>query len=62
PLEEHGLTPLQIWCNESQERYVLSILEKDLDTSFVGMTAERILLLPINAATSNPVIPAQAGI
>lgn len=31
PLEEHGLTPLQIWCNESQERYVLSILEKDLD-------------------------------
>ena len=32
PLEEHGLNPLQIWCNESQERYVLSILEKDLDT------------------------------
>ena len=31
PLEEHGLTPLQIWCNEAQERYVLSILEKDLD-------------------------------
>lgn len=31
PLEEHGLNPLQIWCNESQERYVLSILEKDLD-------------------------------
>ena len=30
PLEEHGLSPLQIWCNESQERYVLSILEKDL--------------------------------
>ena len=28
PLEEHGLNPLQIWCNESQERYVLSILEK----------------------------------
>ncbi|CEZ20505.1 Uncharacterised protein [Neisseria meningitidis] len=26
------------------------------------MTAERILLLPINAATSNPVIPAQVGI
>lgn len=29
-LEEHGMTPLQIWCNESQERYVLAILEKDL--------------------------------
>ncbi|CWM27233.1 Uncharacterised protein [Neisseria meningitidis] len=30
--------------------------------TFVGMTAERLLLLPINAAISNPVIPAQAGI
>lgn len=32
PLEEHGLSPMQIWCNEAQERYVLSILPEDLDT------------------------------
>ncbi|MDG2252582.1 MAG: phosphoribosylformylglycinamidine synthase [Methylophilaceae bacterium] len=28
--EEPGMTPKEIWCNESQERYVLSISEKDL--------------------------------
>ena len=25
PLEEHGLAPKEIWCNESQERYVLAV-------------------------------------
>ncbi|HSF48432.1 MAG TPA: phosphoribosylformylglycinamidine synthase, partial [Burkholderiales bacterium] len=25
PLEEPGMSPVQIWCNESQERYVLAI-------------------------------------
>lgn len=30
PLEEHGLSPMQIWCNEAQERYVLSILPESL--------------------------------
>ena len=25
PLEESGLAPKEIWCNESQERYVLAI-------------------------------------
>lgn len=30
PLEEHGLSPMQIWCNESQERYVLAILPENL--------------------------------
>ena len=28
--EELGMTPKEIWCNESQERYVLSIDKKDL--------------------------------
>lgn len=30
PLEESGMSPAEIWCNESQERYVLVIQEKDL--------------------------------
>ena len=30
PNEEPGMTPLEIWCNEAQERYVLAIDEKDL--------------------------------
>ena len=31
PLEEHGLSPLQIWCNEAQERYVLAIAPENLE-------------------------------
>ena len=30
-LEETGMTPAEIWCNESQERYVLVIRESDLE-------------------------------
>jgi phosphoribosylformylglycinamidine synthase len=32
PLEETGMSPAEIWCNESQERYVLVIQEKNLET------------------------------
>ncbi len=31
PSEEPGMSPLQIWCNEAQERYVLAIAAEDLD-------------------------------
>jgi len=31
PLEESGLSPAEIWSNESQERYVLAIRPEDLD-------------------------------
>ncbi|MBU3621622.1 phosphoribosylformylglycinamidine synthase [Polynucleobacter sp. CS-Odin-A6] len=31
PLEESGMSPAEIWCNESQERYVLAIETHDLD-------------------------------
>ena len=30
PNDEPGMSPLEIWCNESQERYVLSVDAKDL--------------------------------
>ncbi|MEO8343959.1 MAG: phosphoribosylformylglycinamidine synthase [Gallionella sp.] len=30
PLDETGMSPKQIWCNESQERYVLAITPKRL--------------------------------
>jgi phosphoribosylformylglycinamidine synthase len=32
PLEESGLSPAEIWCNESQERYVLAIAPESLTT------------------------------
>ncbi len=31
PLDETGMSPRQIWCNESQERYVLAIPPERLD-------------------------------
>lgn len=30
PLGEEGLSPLEIWCNEAQERYVLAIAPEDV--------------------------------
>lgn len=39
PTAEAGMSPLEIWCNEAQERYVLAIHEKDL-TKFTDI-AER---------------------
>ncbi len=30
PNDEPGMSPLAIWCNESQERYVMAILPEDL--------------------------------
>ena len=53
PLEEHGLNPLQIWCNESQERYVLSILEKDLDTFRAICERERCPFAVVGTATDD---------
>ncbi|HHK5607157.1 TPA: phosphoribosylformylglycinamidine synthase [Neisseria cinerea] len=53
PLEEHGLTPLQIWCNESQERYVLSILEKNLDTFRAICERERCPFAVVGTATDD---------
>jgi phosphoribosylformylglycinamidine synthase len=36
PNEEPGMSPVQIWCNEAQERYVLAILPEQLDV-FAGI-------------------------
>ena len=32
PNDDKQMSPLEIWCNESQERYVLAVAEKDLET------------------------------
>jgi len=31
PVEESGLAPKEIWCNESQERYVMAIAPESLE-------------------------------
>src|ERR1700756_897425 len=39
PTAESGMSPLELWCNEAQERYVLAVAPADLQT-FAGI-AER---------------------
>ena len=53
PLEEHGLTPLQIWCNEAQERYVLSVLPENLDTFRALCERERCPFAVVGTATDD---------
>ncbi len=38
PNAEPGMTPLEIWCNEAQERYVLALRPRDVD-DFVAICA-----------------------
>ena len=68
PLEESGMAPKEIWCNESQERYVLAIAPASLEQfkafcerercpfSVVGVaTEERQLLVVDEGADAQPV-------
>ncbi len=68
PLEESGMAPKEIWCNESQERYVLAIAPESLAQfrafcdrercpfSVVGVaTQERQLVVADEAADEQPV-------
>ena len=36
PNDEPGMSPMEIWCNESQERYVLAVKQQDL-AGFVAL-------------------------
>ena len=51
PLEESGMSPAEIWCNESQERYVLAIESKDLDLLKSLCERERCLFAVVGEAT-----------
>lgn len=53
PLEEHGLSPMQIWCNEAQERYVLSILPESLDLFREICERERCPFAVVGTATDD---------
>ncbi len=53
PSEEPGMSPLQIWCNEAQERYVLSIEPGDLDRFRSICERERCPFAVIGEATGD---------
>ncbi len=52
PLEESGMSPAEIWCNESQERYVLAIEAKDLELFKSLCERERCLFAVVGEATA----------
>ncbi|MDR2128700.1 MAG: phosphoribosylformylglycinamidine synthase [Burkholderiaceae bacterium] len=51
PLEETGLSPREIWCNESQERYVLAIAPEALPQFAALCERERCPFAVVGAAT-----------
>ena len=50
-LEESGLAPKEIWCNESQERYVLAIAPESLESFQALCERERCPFAVIGVAT-----------
>lgn len=53
PLEEHGLNPLQIWCNEAQERYVLAVQPENLEIFQSICQRERCPFAVVGTATDD---------
>ncbi|MEO5672729.1 MAG: phosphoribosylformylglycinamidine synthase, partial [Ramlibacter sp.] len=51
PLEESGLAPKEIWCNESQERYVLAIAPESLAQLQAFCERERCPFAVVGVAT-----------
>ncbi|GAB4568970.1 MAG: phosphoribosylformylglycinamidine synthase [Rhizobacter sp.] len=51
PLEESGLAPKEIWCNESQERYVMAVRADALPLFEAMCTRERCPFAVVGVAT-----------
>ena len=56
PSDEPGLSPMQVWCNEAQERYVLAVAPEKLE-SFKSLCArERCLFSIVGEADAEEVL------
>ncbi|MBI4194584.1 MAG: phosphoribosylformylglycinamidine synthase [Betaproteobacteria bacterium] len=53
PNEEPGMSPLQIWCNEAQERYVLAIAPQHLERFAALCERERCPFAVVGEATAD---------
>ena len=51
PSDEPGMSPLEIWCNESQERYVLAVAEENMERFDAICRRERCPYAVIGEAT-----------
>jgi phosphoribosylformylglycinamidine synthase len=54
PSEESGMTPAQIWCNESQERYVMAVAADRFEAFKAVCERERCPFAVVGAATQEP--------
>ena len=54
PNDEPGMAPLEIWCNESQERYVLSVDAADYERFKAICERERCPFAVVGEATAEP--------
>lgn len=54
PNDEPGMAPLEIWSNESQERYVLAVDAKDLERFSAICERERCPFAVVGEATAEP--------
>jgi phosphoribosylformylglycinamidine synthase len=53
PNDEPGMSPLEIWCNEAQERYVLAVAADKLDDFMTLCWRERCPFAVLGAATAD---------
>ena len=61
PLEESGLAPKEIWCNESQERYTLAIDPAAMPLFEQMCARERCPFAVVGVATDAPVLVLEDG-
>lgn len=58
---EEPLSPMQLWCNESQERYVLAVAEEDLPVLQDFCARERCPMAVVGVATAKEQLIAAYG-
>ena len=61
PLEESGLAPKEIWCNESQERYVMAVSPEALPLFEAMCVRERCPYAVVGVATAERSLVLQDG-
>ena len=53
PSADEGLSPMEIWCNEAQERYVMAVSQEDLPTFDAICVRERCPYAVVGTATES---------
>jgi phosphoribosylformylglycinamidine synthase len=61
PLDDPQLSPMQVWCNESQERYVLGVKPADLDGFRAICERERCPFAVVGTATEEQRLRVRSG-